>query len=80
MATLTVRKLDDTTYENLGKRAKLHNRSLEAEVRDILDREAKAFDMAAWIAEVRAIRMQGLTPLPDGMTSLELLREERDSW
>lgn len=79
MATLTVRKLADTTYENLGKRAKANNRSLEAEVRDILDREAKAFDIKAWAAEVRELRKRS-KPLPNGMTSLDLLREERDSW
>lgn len=79
MATLTVRKLDDSTYENLGKRAKANNRSLEAEVRDILNREAKAFDIQAWVAEVRAIRALS-KPVPNGTTSLDLLREERDSW
>lgn len=80
MATLTVRKLSDETYEGLGLRAKKNHRSLEAEVRDILDREAKAFDMTAWIAEVREIRARNPIKLPDGMTSLDLLREERDSW
>ena len=80
MATLTVRKLNDTTYENLGKRAKQHNRSLEAEVRDILDREAKSFDMAAWIAGVRAIQQNDPLVAPEGKTSLDLLREDRDSW
>lgn len=79
MATLTVRKLNDATYEKLGRRARANNRSLEAEVRDILDRHAKDFDMAAWISDVRALRERS-TPLPDGMTSLDLLRAERDSW
>jgi hypothetical protein len=79
MATLTVRKLADATYENLGKRAKANNRSLEAEVRKILDREARAFDIEAWMDEVRDIRKRS-KPLPGGITSLDLLREERDSW
>jgi plasmid stability protein len=80
LASLTVRKLSDETYEGLGRRAKKNHRSLEAEVRDILDREAKAFDMKAWIAEVREIRARNPLKLPDGKTSLDLLREERDSW
>jgi plasmid stability protein len=83
MATLTVRKLNDTTYQNLGKRAKANNRSLEAEARDILDREAsetKAFDIKEWVAEVREIQKRNPLKLPDGKTSLDLLREERDSW
>jgi plasmid stability protein len=79
MATLTVRKLADATYESLGRRAKTNNRSLEAEVREILDREAKAFDIKAWMDEVREIRKRS-KPLPNGMTSLDLLREDRDSW
>jgi plasmid stability protein len=80
MATLTVRKLSDATYEALGTRAKKNHRSLEAEVRDILDREAKAFDMQAWIAEVQEIRTRNPLKLPEGKASLDLLREERESW
>ena len=36
MATLTVRNLDDAVVARLKRRAKAHNRSLEAEVREIL--------------------------------------------
>lgn len=81
MATLTVRRLDDNLYKRLGERARRNNRSLEAEVRDILEREAgkSAFDIETWLAEARKLRQQ--TPArPDGKTSLDLLREERDSW
>jgi plasmid stability protein len=42
MATLTVRRLDDKVYAKLGERAKRNNRSLEAEVRTML--EAQTFD------------------------------------
>ncbi|HEX7752362.1 MAG TPA: TraY domain-containing protein [Novosphingobium sp.] len=81
MATLTVRRLDDNLYNRLGERARRNNRSLEAEVRDILEKEAgkSAFDMEAWLAEARRLRQQ--TPARgDGKTSLDVLREERDSW
>jgi plasmid stability protein len=36
MATLTIRKLDDDLKEKLRVRAALHGRSMEAEVREIL--------------------------------------------
>lgn len=82
MATLTIRKLDDAVYARLRERAKAHNRSLEAEVRTILERDAartEAFDVDAWFAGAR--RLREATPARvDGKTSLDLLREERDSW
>jgi plasmid stability protein len=80
IATLTVRKLNDTTYENLGKRAKQNNRSLEAEARDILDREAKAFDIKAWVADLRELKRQSPMTLQPGEDAVSLLRKERDSW
>lgn len=79
MATLTIRKLDDATYERLGERAKRNHRSLEAEVRAILEEKAQRFDLDAWLREVRSLRERS-QPLPDGMTSLDLLGQERDSW
>jgi plasmid stability protein len=36
MATLTIRQLDDTTKSRLRLRAARHNRSMEAEAREIL--------------------------------------------
>ena len=80
MATLTVRKVSEKTHNGLGRRAAANHRSLEAEVREILDREAKAFDMQTWIAELREIRKRNPIRLPEGKTSLDLLHEERDSW
>ena len=80
VATLTVRKLSEETYEGLGARAKKNHRSLEAEVRDILDREVKTFDMRAWIADLRVDREKNPITLPPGMNALSLLREERDAW
>jgi plasmid stability protein len=80
MATITVRKLNEKTRETLGERAKKKKRSLEAEVRAILDREAQQFDIDAWIADVRALRNSHRWKLPEGVDSLSLLREERDSW
>jgi len=39
MATLTIRQLDDYTHAQLRARAAQHNRSVEAEVRALLDAE-----------------------------------------
>ena len=80
MATLTVRKLSDTSYKGIAKRAKANNRSLEAEVREILDREVKPFDMKAWIAKLRVLRQQDPIALQPGEDAVSLIREERDSW
>ena len=81
MATLTVRRLDDDVYARLGQRAVRNKRSLEAEVRDILEKEAgkSNFDMQAWLAKARNLREQ-TRPRTDGKTSLDILREERDNW
>lgn len=79
MATLTIRKLDDSIYSRLGARAKGNNRSLEAEVREILKESAQAFDLDGWLAQSQALRSR--TPArADGKTSLDLLREDRDTW
>jgi len=79
MATLTIRKLDDALYQRLGARAKRNNRSLEAEVREILKQSAEPFALDRWLAEAQALR--GRTPpRDDGKTSLDLLREDRDAW
>ena len=41
VATLTIRQLDDRTHARLRSRAAEHGRSVEAEVRDILEQAAK---------------------------------------
>lgn len=79
MATLTIRKLDDAIYRRLGERARRNKRSLEAEARVILEEQAREFDLDRWLAEAHKLR-QRTPPRPDGKTSLDLLREERDSW
>ncbi len=79
MPALTIRKLDDATYARLGERAKRHNRSLEAEVREILKHGAASFDLESWLKEASNLRQQ--TPArPDGKTTLDMLRDDRDEW
>lgn len=47
MASIVVRKLSDATKERLRQRAARHKRSLEAEVRTILERAAQEAVSAA---------------------------------
>ncbi len=42
MAAITVRGLDDQVHEALGRRARRHGRSMEAEVRAILAERVRA--------------------------------------
>jgi hypothetical protein len=78
MATLTVRRLDDKVYAKLGERAKRNNRSLEAEVRTML--EAQTFDVDEWITDLREFRKQ--TPLhhlpgEDAVSVIRAMRDEK---
>lgn len=76
MASLSVRNLDDTLVASLRRRAARHNRSAEAEVRDILrqaltsEAEPSFDDLAAEFRALTANRTH---------TPAELLqRESRD--
>lgn len=75
MAQLLVRDLDDELVETLKARARENRRSLQAEVKLVLEESAR-FDRAAArrrIEEVR--RMLAGRPMSD---SAELIRELRD--
>ena len=50
MPALLIRNLDDSVREGLRALAKRHGRSVEAEVRDILSREAKSGRRIDWDA------------------------------
>ena len=75
MATLTIRQLDDAVYDRLKARARENHRSLEAEVREILDersRHSEAVDRLRAFHE-RMVAKNGY--LPD---SVDLIRQMRD--
>ena len=76
MATLTIRNLDDAVVERLKNRARARNRSLEAEVRTILETAAKLIDREAFVREAR--RIAAMTPDVPQTDSTELIREDRD--
>ncbi len=77
MANALVRDLDDQVYERLKTRAAGNNRSLEAELREILEAASKQVSMAearARAADLRQ-RLMGRTHFD----SAELIREDRDT-
>lgn len=79
MATLTIRNLDDAVVEKLKAQAKQNNRSLEAEVRQILDERAGARPWRGAEFVARADRIAAMTPKDVPQTdSTLLIREDRD--
>lgn len=78
MSTLTIRDLKPTIVRRLKERAKANHRSLEGEVRAMLEREAAKPSMAEWLKEADRLRAE-LPPWEPGMpTAVELVREGRD--
>ena len=81
MATLTVRDIDEADYENLQLIARKNNRSTAAQIRGMLTDLCKRQEQAEKvIEELGEFRKRSNWTLPKGMTSLDLLREERNSW
>ena len=75
MATALVRDLDDAVYERLKARAAGNNRSLEAELREILALASTQVDMATARAAAEAMRRR-LADRPHS-DSGAILAEER---
>jgi len=80
MATVTARQVDDEDYALLRGAAERNGRSVSEELRLLIAEHANRQRAQNRVAEVKKLRDRiGLT-LPPGMTSLDLLREERGSW
>lgn len=78
MAQVLVRNLDDEVVERLKARAAKAGRSLESELRGILEAAARE-ERDAWVRRAAAIRAR-TPPRPPGMPLAEdLIREDRDS-
>ena len=75
MATLTIRKLDDDVVAALKKRASRNQRSLEAEVRELLS-DAVSRGSATSLRDL-ADQIAALTPKVPQTDSTELIREDR---
>ncbi len=77
MANVTIRNLDDEVAGELKQQAREHNRSLEAELREVL---ANAVRMRRNRREflARADRIAAMTPDVAQTDSTRLVREDRD--
>ena len=80
MATATARNVDDRDYAVIGKMAKENGRSISEELRSLIAESARKRRVREVVADMREFAENNPLTLPDGMTSLGLLREERDSW
>ena len=79
MANLTIRNLENAIVEKLKAQAKQHNRSLEAEVRQILTEQTGARPWRGAELVARAERIKAMTPKDVPQTdSTLLIREDRD--
>ena len=81
MATVHVRKLDEETVKQLKLRAARNNRSLEGEVREILERVAEdEFNMKEKQKRFRVLseKMLNMTRGTKQTPSEVLIREDRD--
>ncbi len=76
MAQVLVRQLNDKVVERLKKRAKEHGRSLQSEVKTILEEAVPDYE-GAWkrIAKFRKTLEQSRRKFSDSAT---LIREDRD--
>ncbi len=80
MATATARNIDDKDYAIIGELAEEHGRSISEELRCIIADAARKRRWDKLLAEMQEFVLRNPLKLPEGMTSLDLLREERDSW
>ena len=79
MATINVRQLDNSVVQSLKRRAAVNNRSLEGEVRYILERAVED-DMAAMRASFLELAAE-LRRMTEGRSQTPaevLIREDRD--
>ena len=74
MATATARNVDDKDYAALTAMAAANGRSISEELRALIAEAARRRRLEELISQIKPL------PLPEGKTSLDLLREERDSW
>lgn len=74
MATATARNVDDKDYAALAEMAAANGRSISEELRALIAEAARKRRLEELLASIKPM------PLPEGMSTLDLLREERDSW
>jgi plasmid stability protein len=77
MSTLTIRNVEEDVMKNLKQQAKRNNRSVEAEVRELLKRNVgrkSPEELLALADKIKAMTPKGIKQTD----SAELLREDRD--
>lgn len=77
MANVTIRNLDDDVVATLKRQAAKHNRSFEAEMREILSKAAEMQTRKRAFLE-HAKRISDMTPDVPQTDSTLLVREDRD--
>ncbi len=80
MATATARNVDERDYDLLGEIAAENGRSISEELRLLIAEHTRSRRGRQIVEELRELRDKVNLTLPQGTTSLDLLREERDSW
>ena len=80
MATVTARKVPDADYAALVEAAAASGHSISEELRQLIAEHARRQRGRLAARQLRELRDKMNWRLPDGMTSLDLLREERESW
>lgn len=82
MATLTIRQLDEALVRKIKQRAAEAGRSMEEEVRGLLDRaygtEAQLERQRASAKRLERLHAQGLLPKSGGVDSVEIIRQMRE--
>jgi plasmid stability protein len=77
MAQVLLRGVESETLEKLRARARRHGRSLSAELRLILEREAAASDRGSWEEELERVRAM-FAGRTFSQSAAELIREDRE--
>ena len=81
MGTITIRRLDDATIEEIKRRAAERGRSMEEEARQALQ-EAYPSDQLQkqreFAAHLRDLHARGLLPKGNGVDSVDIIREMRE--
>ncbi len=80
MATATARNVNDKDYAALVATANENGSTISEELRALIAELARKRRGKQLVAELEELRKKHPITLPPGMTSLDLLREERDSW
>lgn len=81
MAQALIRKIDDATLEAYRAAAREKGRSLEAELRDVLERQRPGYRKDCQELLRLSAELQAMTPPdgPDGSDSTLLIRWDRDT-